>query len=405
MDNQNSKDVLEFASEAGRILLENGAEISRVEETMERIARHFGETGERFFVLSNGIFTTGESYANAEFIPIKGARLEKVVEVNQLSRDIVNDNLTLPQARERLERIKNLPSKPTWEQYLGAAFGCCGFCCIFGGSFMDCIASLVAAVILHFFMLKVGNPYLTKALGNICAGLIGTFLCIGFNALGFGEHLGNMVVGTMILLIPGVAFTNGLRDIGNEDYLAGITRLLDALMMFLCISIGVCLSFIIHGWFAGGVIQLSGAITDPFMASYPIQALAALVGTSAFAVLFGVPRRHYLQAGVVGMVGWMVYLAFLRLTPVDPTAATFFGATVVAFLSRWFAVLFKCPSTVFLICGAFPMIPGGGVFWAAYYISSGQLSHALNSGLLSVKITIAIVLGIIIAANAFNRRK
>ena len=58
MENQSDK-VLEFASEAGRVLLENGAEISRVEETMERIASNYGEEGEKFFVLSNGIFTTG----------------------------------------------------------------------------------------------------------------------------------------------------------------------------------------------------------------------------------------------------------------------------------------------------------------------------------------------------------
>ena len=83
-----SEEVLKLASDAGRVLLENGAEISRVEETMERIADNYGESGEKFFVLSNGIFTTGKSYANAEFIPIKGARLEKVVAVNELSREI-----------------------------------------------------------------------------------------------------------------------------------------------------------------------------------------------------------------------------------------------------------------------------------------------------------------------------
>lgn len=77
MEKPSSEDVLKFASDAGRVLLENGAEISRVEETMERIADNYGESGERFFVLSNGIFTTGKSYANAEFIPMKGARLER----------------------------------------------------------------------------------------------------------------------------------------------------------------------------------------------------------------------------------------------------------------------------------------------------------------------------------------
>ena len=126
-----SEEVLKLASDAGHVLLENGAEISRVEETMERIADNYGESGEKFFVLSNGIFTTGKSYANAEFIPIKGARLEKVVAVNQLSREISKDNIPLPEAVSRLEKIKQLPAKPVWEQFLGAVFGCGGFCIIF----------------------------------------------------------------------------------------------------------------------------------------------------------------------------------------------------------------------------------------------------------------------------------
>ena len=112
MEKYNTEEVLQFASEAGRVLLENGAEISRVEETMQRIASHYGETGENFFVLSNGIFTTGRSYANAEFIPIKGARLDKVVAVNQLSRDISEQDLSLDEATSRLAEIRDRKPKP-----------------------------------------------------------------------------------------------------------------------------------------------------------------------------------------------------------------------------------------------------------------------------------------------------
>lgn len=403
MENQSDK-VLEFASEAGRVLLENGAEISRVEETMERIASNYGEEGEKFFVLSNGIFTTGNSYANAEFIPIKGARLDKVVAVNQLSRDIASQKLPLGEARKRLQQIQQTPSKPAWEQYLGAAFGCGGFCALFGGSLLDCAASLVAAVLLNLFVMKLSTPYLSKTLGNICAGFLGTLLCIVFQSFGFGANLGNMVVGTLILLIPGVAFTNGLRDVANEDYLAGMTRLIDALMMFLCIAIGVCFAFVAHSWTAGGVIQLSGTSTDPLTAILPVQVLVALVGTYSFAILFGVPRRFYLQSGVVGMLGWLVYLVMMRYTPAGAFASTFLAATVVAFLSRFFALKFRCPSTVFLICGIFPLIPGAGVFWSAYYIASEQFDAAMSTGMNAVKITLAIVLGIIIASNVFHNR-
>lgn len=403
MENQSDK-VLEFASEAGRVLLENGAEISRVEETMERIASNYGEEGEKFFVLSNGIFTTGNSYANAEFIPIKGARLDKVVAVNQLSRDIASQKLPLGEARKRLQQIQQTPSKPAWEQYLGAAFGCGGFCALFGGSLLDCAASLLAAVLLNLFVMKLSTPYLSKTLGNICAGFLGTLLCIVFQSFGFGANLGNMVVGTLILLIPGVAFTNGLRDVANEDYLAGMTRLIDALMMFLCIAIGVCFAFVAHSWTAGGVIQLSGTSTDPLTAILPVQVLVALVGTYSFAILFGVPRRFYLQSGVVGMLGWLVYLVMMRYTPAGAFASTFLAATVVAFLSRFFALKFRCPSTVFLICGIFPLIPGAGVFWSAYYIASEQFDAAMSTGMNAVKITLAIVLGIIIASNVFHNR-
>ena len=399
MTTERSQDILSLAAEAGHILLENGAEISRVEETMERIADHFGEDREHFFVLSNGIFTTGESYANVEFIPIKGARLDKVVEVNQLSREISAGKYTVEEAWKRLDEIRHMPEKPLWEQFAGAALGSGAFCAIFGGSFFDCAAALVAGTAVYSFLILACLPYLSKTLANICSGALGTVLCILFHQWGFGDNLGNMMIGTLIPLIPGVAFTNGLRDIAGEDYLAGITRLLDAMMVFLSIAIGVCATFLIHSYIAGGMIQMNGTVTDPVTAVLPIQMLAALVGTASFAVLFGAPRKHYLSAGIVGMLGWIAFLLVFRYTPLGVVGGTLVASTLVAFLSRLFAKKLKCPSTVFLICGEFPLIPGAGVFWSSYYVVSEQMGASLNAGFTAVKVTIAIVLGIIIAAN------
>ena len=136
MTTEQSNDILAFAAEVGHTLLENGAEISRVEETMKIVASSFGVDKEHFFVLSNGIFTTGSSYANVEFIPIKGASLDKVVEVNQLSREISAGKYTLEEARRRLDEIRNAPTKPKWEQFLGEAMASGAFCAIFGGSLL-----------------------------------------------------------------------------------------------------------------------------------------------------------------------------------------------------------------------------------------------------------------------------
>ena len=401
---EDSAKILGLATKAGHILLENGAEISRVEETMEIIAGHYGENTENFFVLSNGIFTTGDSYSKVEFIPIKAARLDKVVEVNQLSREIVSKDLSLEEAWKRLELIDKSPAKPLWEQLLATAVGCAGFCAIFGGGYVDCAAALVAGVLMYAFVLLTG-AYLSKPLSNICGGLIGTALCILLYQIGFGDSLGNMIIGTLIPLIPGVAFTNGLRDLAGEDYLAGTIRLLDAMMVFFCIALGVCLSFLIHSWIADGMIQLSGTLTDSSTSLFPVQMLAAFVGTAAFACLFGVPRRHYVASGVVGMLGWVVYLLITRYTPLNVVGGTFFASLCVALLSNFCAVRRKCPSTIFLICGVFPLIPGAGVFWSSYYLVSRQFHLALSAGFTAVEVTVAIVLSIIIVSSISRRRK
>ena len=395
---------LALAAEAGRILLQNGAEISRVEETMERIARHYGESGEQFFVLSNGIFTTGRSFAKVEFIPIKGARLDKVVQINQLSREIAEGKHSLEQAWQRLEFIKSQPEKPVWEQLLAAFLGCGAFCIIFGGSLFDALASAIAATLLNLVVLKLLNPWFSKACNSIVAGFLGSLFCVCLFKLGIGAHLADMIVGTLILLIPGVAFTNGLRDVAGEDYLAGLTRLADALMIFLCIALGSFLAILSVQQFSAQDLFIHGTVTDSLTANYAIQLAAAFIGTGAFAVLFGVPRKHYWSCALVGMLGWAIYLLVLRELHAGAFFAAALGSMVVALCSRFAAVKLRCPSTVFLICGIFPLIPGGGVFWSAYYAAQGDISLALHIGFDSVKIAFAMVIVLIIVSNIFHRK-
>ena len=410
--------ALAIASEAGHILLENGAEISRVEETMERIASHYGVDSKSFFVLSNGIFTTSSfnKYANVEFIPFKGTQLDKVVAVNQLSRDIVSGKYTLDEAAARLKEIRTMRPHPVWEQVLASALGSAGFCIVFGGGLLDCAASFVCGILLWLFVLYVTAPHMSKIVGNIVGGFFVTLLCIVFHRIGFGHSLPNMIIGAIIPLIPGVPFVNGVRDVANEDYIAGATRLLDAMLVFFCIAAGVALAFVCDGLVFGELIVLKGMTVDPVTFAMPIQIIASFIGTAAFAVLFGVPRKYYVLCGVSGVLGWILYMVLARYAGFTPPAATVFATMLVVLSARYFSVLDKCPAIVFLLCGIFPLVPGAGVFWTSYYVVSDQLRLALGSGFMAVKVTIAIVLGIILiselpakmfsgrrAAKAFHR--
>ena len=97
------------------------------------------------------------------------------------------------------------------------------------------------------------------------------------------------------------------------------------------------------------------------------QTLLAAVGTAAFALLFGVPRRYFPFCAVIGGAGWLLYAALVQYAGATPTEATFFATVLVILLSRACAVLERCPVTVFLICGIFPLVPGAGIYWTSYY--------------------------------------
>lgn len=408
-------EVLEVASSAGHILLENGAEISRVEDIMGRIASYYGVDSREFFVLSNGIFTTGHAgkmekagaqastYANVEFIPLRAIQLSKIVAVNRLSYDIAAGKCSLDEARERLESIRNSAEKPGWELCLGSAFGAGAFAAVFGGGWADCAAAFVSGLLLYVFVLLVSGRYLSKIVGGICNALFASALCIVSYRLGFGHSLGNIIIGAVMPLIPGVPFVNGVRDLANSDYIAGLTRLTDAMLGFLCIGLGVSTAFLLDGWIFSGMIQLTGMTLSPETAGFWIQLLAAAVGTASFAVLFSADRVHYIPSGIIGAAGWAAYLLLVREGGATPVMATLAAAFLVCLLSRFAAIPYKVPAQVFIICGIFPLVPGAGIFWCTYDLLSDQFALSLSSGFLAAKVALAIVFGIIFATELPQR--
>lgn len=391
--------AFDLANKAGRILLESGAEISRVQETMVRIAAHYGYSMTNHFILSNGIFTSGKGgYSNIDFIPFRGAQLDKVAAINQLSREIENNNIPIDEACRRIEDINHMPAKPFHEQLIYAALGCAGFCGIFGGSLLDCAASAVIAVIAWACVLYFCSRNLSKPLTNILGAAICTALCILFMKFGFGQNFGNMIVGTIILLIPGVAFTNGIRDLAGQDYLAGSARLLDAIMTFLCIAIGVTVTLMADGYLEGGMIQLNGQTYDPFILKLPCQLIAAFVGTFAFAAIYGIEKSEYVSSGIVGTLGWLAYYVSYFTIGLSVAESTFFATLTIAAASRLFAVWRKRPSTIFIISGMLPLVPGAGIYWTTYYLVCQRFGDGLMAGFNSIKVCMAIVLGIIIVS-------
>ena len=254
-------EVLDTAVEAGHILLESGAEIFRVEETMQRISRYFGvdENHEEFFVLANGIFASGVTekgrFAKVLQSRVQSARLSRVVAINQLSREIEQGKYTLPQVREELKRIRRIPEPSKFLQILSSGLGSAAFCVMFGGDVLDATAAFIAGFLLYIFVLFVSAPHMSKISGNLLGGMLVTVICILCQCVGLGHSLSLMIIGGIISLVPGLPFTNGIRDIADGDYISGAVRLLDAIIVFTSIAVGVGIVFTVYRHIAGNVMM------------------------------------------------------------------------------------------------------------------------------------------------------
>lgn len=126
------------------------------------------------------------------------------------------------------------------------------------------------------------------------------------------------------------------------------------------------------------------------------ELISAAVGTMAFSLLFGVPKKYYIHCGGIGAAGWFLYKVMLESAGMSIAGSVFFATVLVVLLSRYAAVVERCPATVFMITGIFPLVPGAQIYWATYYLVTDNLYKAFDSGFLALKIMISIVLGIVV---------
>lgn len=257
-EHSNQREVMDIAMTAGHILLENGAEIFRVEETIDRICRYFGVESEHAFILSNGIFLTAGSekekqFARVRHIPVKGAQLQRVAAVNQLSREIEEGKYTIAQVREKLEEIRMMPGKSKLTQVLMSGVGCACFCLLFDGSFLETAVTFIIGILLYLYVLKVQGRF-SKIVANIGGGMLITLLSLLFTSLPLKMDISHIISGAIMPLVPGLAFTNGIRDIADGDYISGTVRMIDALLVFLSIAAGVGFVIRVYHQLTGGPV-------------------------------------------------------------------------------------------------------------------------------------------------------
>ena len=384
-------DELETVLYAGNLLLSSGAEIYRAEETMSRIAESMNIKDLDAYVTNRGIFASGN-------VPGKGieTRIMSVPDKELNIDKIEARNCTdLSYLRTALQKIADVGEQKVSERILSYFLGAGCFSYAIGTSFRDSLCAAIIGSLVGFYMIWSKYRIKSRVLITIIASVLTALLSNLFVAVGLGSQLSFIIIGAMMDLVPGVAFVNSVREFSQNNFATGQTLLTSALLSCVSMASGVALVELM----VSGTIMTPSVIYDIPEISYTvllIRSLAAGLGTIAFALMFRVRRRHFVDCGVMGTITWLMYMLCIRIWNNEAIAVFVSGFSAVL-ASRVLAVLRRCPATVFLMTSLIPLLPGISLYRSIYYLLMGSAQISMHFGKLcfltafTIAVSIAIV--------------
>lgn len=234
--------VMQIALYAGELLVRNGAEMYRVEETIIRISAAGGIPNIIPFVTPTILFVANSDNDNITYIRTikkRSNNIAKITQVSDFSRHFVEGRIALSEAMELLRKIDKDRGYPYWLVLCTTGIGCGIFAVLVGGKFGDLIAACFAACVAVFVSDKIMVHSRTVFTGNFIASMfVGIISVLSFE-IKLVDNLDNIIVGAALALVPGVAFTAGIRDFISGDLISGMARIGEAILVAIAIAFGV----------------------------------------------------------------------------------------------------------------------------------------------------------------------
>lgn len=240
---KDAKDLMNLSLFTGALLIQNGAESYRAEDTIERICKSVSNISNvSAYALPSAIFISmefeGETLSNFRKITISDTNLYKIDAVNSFSREFVSKDLSIKEAYDILFQIDGTEENPL-KIYISGGIASSFFSVLFGGSIKDFFASFIIGIFISVVLEKLSYFKLPFFINNIICAFITSVLAIIFAYFGLGSNIDNIIIGVIMLLVPGVAITNSVRDIMSGEFITGAITMIKAFFIALAIAFGV----------------------------------------------------------------------------------------------------------------------------------------------------------------------
>lgn len=233
----------EIASSTGALMLANGAEIYRVEDTVERIIRSKEaikdvDVFSSYNMIMISFSYKGEIHTNMRRVRNRGNNLYYVDRVNTFSRNFSAGLYSLDEALMEIDKIKKEKSVPIYLKSLGATLAAGSYSILLGGNIIEVISSFAIGYIAYKFSLFLEREKINFFVVHFLYGFVLSFLALLTNEI-TPVSINILIISGMMAFVPGVMLTNAMRDLMSGDALSGITGTAMAILISVALAVGV----------------------------------------------------------------------------------------------------------------------------------------------------------------------
>ncbi len=398
--------VLALSLELGKGLLHCGASVSRVENAVERICSAYGVAEVNAWVVPSMIIASivtpeGDTFTQMERVYIITNNLQKMERYNQLSRDICTKKIPLSIAEQSARQVREERYYKTWQLVLAGAIAAGAFSVLFGGSVVDAFLTTIIGAVMTYLNIvlsvKSFNSYARSFMLSVLGGCLCILFSAAFDGMGIACHCSMIIIGTIMVVAPGLMVCNAVRDLFVGDLFSGTFQILNGILTMLAIVAGYATSMI--------MLKDIAVFEDAFArtgASYYIYSIiAGIFGVAGFSLMFSISPKRLPLATLNAIITYIIYLLLIDFNG-DVFTANFVATVYGAIASEILARVTKAPSTVYIIPAIIILVPGGALYYTLNYLVEGDWANCSTWGLNTAVIFLGIAVGLSIVAAVFQ---
>ena len=381
---------LDLLLRTGKLLMESAADTNRIERNMKRVAAFMGIPEEklhldiRWTMIMVNVSDETHSFSKFQKCEKHGINMTTITEVSHLSWKAIEQDYSLDQYEEELERIARKPRN--YMPYLvaiGAGFACGGFCKLFGCDWIAFLFASICAFVgfrVRARCIEFGiNVYMSIAI----AAFVATCLAYASSFSGLSSTPYHPLLACALFIVPGVPLINFVDDMIDNHLLVGITRAANTMMMV-------------------------GAMTFGIAFAMRVLVIAAAIAAMGFSMIFNIQRRLLWVVALGGIIAVCTRNFVNFELGYGPVIGSFMGSFVVSLIAVKAVHWFDVPNHVLTIPSVIPMIPGVLMYRSLFAFINlhgviGEVTNAFANGINSALIILCISLGVAVP-NIFARR-